>query len=139
MTLAAYANAAKAVCDWINSQSDDLIGRGNPLAAGAHTKPQKSPGAGAVAYVTTVSTTGDSGEAPMSYALVSCSVYGMTDDNAHDGAVALANALYALDGNPVHAAGAVLLACDQITGPTRLPDGTEHRYLVDALIAITSA
>src|SRR5690349_24929692 len=120
MPLAAYTNAAKAVCAWINSNRDDLIGRGNPLAAGAHTKPQKSPSAGAVAWVSTASTSGDSGEAPISYVLVSCAVYAVTDDAAHEGAVALANAFHGLDGSPVTAAGAVLLACDQITGPTRL-------------------
>lgn len=139
MALTAYVDATAAVCTWINRQRDTLVGRGRPLAAGAHRDPQKSPASGAVAWVSTPSTTGDDSEAPISYALVSCAVYGMTDANAYRGAVALANAFHDLDGAPAAAGDAVLLAVEQITGPNRLPDGVQHRYIVDALISLTPA
>ncbi|GGM53261.1 hypothetical protein ACFFX1_54995 [Dactylosporangium sucinum] len=138
MTSPAYADATAAVCAWINAQQY-LVGRGRPLAAGAHRDPQKSPSSGAVAWVTTTSTAGDLSQGAFSYPLLTIAVYGMTDANAARGAAAVANALAALEGDAQPVGDTVLLAVDSITGPSRLPDGGEHRYLIDAVIAITPA
>lgn len=144
MSLPAYVNATKAACDWVNAQRGTLVGKGRPLSAGAHTDPQKSPSAGAVAHATTVSTTSDDSEAPITSALVSFSVYALTDAAANRAATALANHLLTCDGDPITSGDAVLLCVERITGPSRIPAsgqarGNEHRYLVDALINLTPA
>ena len=139
MSLPAYVDATEAACTWVNAQTT-LVGKGKPLSAGAHSDPQGSPSAGAVAHATTVSTTGDDSEAPITSALVPFAVYAITDAAARRAATALANHLLTCDGDPIQVGDAVLLCVERITGPSRLPAAggrSDNRYLVDALINVT--
>ncbi len=141
MSLPAYVDATLAACTWVNAQTA-LVGTGKPLSAGAHRDPQGSPSAGAVAHATSVSTTQDDSEAPITNVLVSFAVYALTDAAASRGATALANHLSTCDGDPVTVGAAVLLCVERITGPSRLPatgGRSDNRYLVDALFNLTPA
>lgn len=140
MSLPAYVDATASAIAWVNTQKT-LVGRGKPLSAGVHDTPQGSPASGAVAVATTISTTGDDSEAPISTALVSFAIYALTDAAARRAATALANHLLTCDGDPIEVGGAVLLCVERITGPSRLPAPSgrrsDNRYLVDALINLT--
>lgn len=138
MALPSYVDATSALVDWINHRTR-LVGRGKPLSAGAHDEPQKSPGAGALVFVTWTATSPEQSEAPISSPLLTCAVYGATERCARRGAVALANELVQLDGDPITVGDAVVLCVEQITGPSRLPDGVEHRYLVDVVLNLEQA
>ncbi len=139
MSLPAYVDATEAACTWVNEQTT-LVGLGKPLSAGAHRDPQGSPSSGAVAHATSVSTTQDTSEAPITSVLVSFSVYALTDAASLRAAVALANHLATCDGDPVEVGDTVLLCVERITGPSRIPAAggrSDNRYLVDALINVT--
>lgn len=140
MTLPAYAPVLKPFCDWINAQTVTLVGRGNPLALGAHHADARlrSPGQGAYVYLSQIASVRDPSQAGITVVTLSGSVYGMTEDNAYTGAIAYAAFLdQYTDGADVRLDGVVLLCADDITGPTWVPDGGEPRYLVDATCSFT--
>jgi hypothetical protein len=128
----AYVDPRAPIQPGINTPARGrLVGRGRPLSAGVHTDRQKSPGAGALAYMTWVGTSPDPSEAPLTAALLSFSVYAVTEEAARKGAIALANWLRQAEGQPIPLGEATLACCDDITGPRIGPDGA---YLVDATL-----
>jgi hypothetical protein len=134
----AYLPAETLIVAWINAQGW-LVGAGNPLPLGAirANRRRRSPGQGAYAAISLIASSRDPSEAPIHAAVLSASVYGMTDENAEAAAVAYANLLDQTDGQPVNLGTATLLIADSITGPLYSPDGDEHRYLVDATCHLT--
>jgi hypothetical protein len=128
----AYVDALDVCIALINSSA--IVGADKPLAGGAVETRPRSPGSGAIAVVTWIASPWEPSEAAIHNAVLSCSVYGTTDANARRGAVALANLLRGIDGNPIPfpALGAALDCVEQITGPSLLP-GNEYAYLVDAV------
>jgi hypothetical protein len=132
----AYVDALATCIELINRSP--IVGAGKPLAGGAVDTRPRSPGSGAVAFVTWIASPWEPSEAAIHNALLSCSVYGATDANARRGAIALANLLRGIDGDPIAfpALGAQLDCVEQITGPSLLP-GNEYAYLVDALLNLT--
>jgi hypothetical protein len=133
----AYVDALAACRELINRSA--IVGKGKPLAGGAVEARPRSPGSGAVTVVTWIASAWEPSEGAIHNALVSCSVYGATDENARRAAVALANLFRGLDGDPIEfpALGSRLDCVEQVTGPSQLP-GNEFAYLVDALLNLTT-
>ncbi len=128
----AYVDALAAFCTHVNSSP--IVGAGKPLSNGIEFKQQpRSPASGAVGFTTWISSPWESSEGDLHSALLSTKVLGVTEDNARKAAVALANLLRNLDGDPVIGADGTLLCVEQVTGPSLLP-GNEYAYLVDALV-----
>jgi len=120
-----------AVRDWVNTLTDTLVGAGQPIPLGAHLKRLRSPSKQAYVLLSRVGG-GDEWGGHADDARISASIYAMTKEAAAAGAVAYANHVRAL-GVLQPVVGAVRLrACDNVTGPTYIPDGDEERYLVDA-------
>jgi hypothetical protein len=143
----AFVDAEGALAAWVSTQTA-LVGAGNPLELGAHLNRLRG-GSGAYVYLEQVGGTPDPSELPGTLARVSGHVYGRNRRHAAKAAAAYANALLTLDGHQVTQTTdregkplevpAVLLAVGEISGPTYVPDGTEDRYLVDAVILLTPA
>lgn len=128
-----YVDALPAFCSLINGSP--IVGAGKPISNGmVRGQRPRSPGSGAVAWVTWIATPWETSDGDLHTALLSTLVLGTTDDNARRGAVALANYLRGLDGDPVPlpADAATVLAVEQVTGPALAP-GNEFAYLVDTL------
>lgn len=129
-----YVDALAAFCDLLNASP--LTGKGAPVSNGfVYQQRPRSPASGAVAYVTWISSPWEAAEGDLHNAVLSTLVLGVTEDNARKGAVALANYLRRLDGDPVEitAEQAQLLAVETVTGPAQQP-GNEFAYLVDAFV-----
>lgn len=133
-TAPVFVDAEGIARDWVNSLSDDLVGRGHPLPLGAHLKRLRSPASGAYVLLTALPGDDDYLAGGAYRARISGAVYGATKGDAAQAAVAYANALRRLYagnttvGSPPYA---VILVADAITGPFYLPDGDEERYVVD--------
>lgn len=126
-----YVDALAAYCTHINASA--IVGAGKALSNGVRFDQRpRSPASGAIGFVTWIASPWESSEGDLHTALLSTTVLGTTEDNARKAAVALANLLRNLDGDPVNGADGVLLCVEQVTGPSLLP-GNEYAYLVDAL------
>jgi hypothetical protein len=128
---------------WVNSLTTTLVGRGHPLALGAHLRRLRSPASGTYALISSVGG-GDewTAESTTGWARISASIYSATSkQNAAYAAAAYANVLRLIPIlRPVLTAqGVQLVAVDSITGPLYSPDGDEERYLVDAEIHAVKA
>lgn len=129
-----YADAEKALADWVNAQTADLVGTGKPLTKGALLNRMR--GAAQVCYLY-VSQVGGShafgAESPDLRARMGGQVFGPNKESAARAATAYAEALTAkLAGTSYTVAGvATILVADNITGPLWAPDRDEPRYLVD--------
>lgn len=139
----AFLDIEGAHREWINSMTTTLIGRGHPLALGAHLRRLRSPAAGCYALISTAGG-GDewTAESTTGWARISASIYSATSkQNAAYAAAAYANVLRLIPIlRPVLADLHVqLVAVDNITGPLYAPDGDEQRYLVDAEIHAVKA
>lgn len=129
----AYVDALAAFCALINGSP--IAGAGKALSNGVvYQQRPRSPASGAVGFTTWIATPWEAAEGDLHSAVLSTTVLGTTEDNARKAAIALANYLRGLDGDPVYlpAQQAQLLAVEQVTGPSLLPGG-EYGYLVDAL------
>jgi hypothetical protein len=132
-----YADPLTAIIEWVNRSP--IVGRGKPLAGGASDERRRSPGQGAYVYLTWIATARDGSDGDLTLPVLSGSVYGMDERNARKAAVAYAQLIARLDGDPITSGGALVLCADQVTGPSWIPDGREPRYLVDATFSITPA
>lgn len=127
-----YVDALAAFRTHINASP--IVGAGKALSNGVEINQRpRSPASGAVGFTTWIASPWESGEGDLHNAVLSTTVLGTTEDNARKAAVALANLLRNLDGDPVGTEDAVLLCVEQVTGPSLLP-GNEYAYLVDALV-----
>lgn len=123
---------------WINSLTTSLVGRGHPLALGAHLRRLRSPSQGSYAVLSSAGG-GDewTAESTTGWARISASIYSATTkESAAQAAIAYANALRLIPIlKPVLTAqGVQLVAIDSITGPLYSPDVDEERYVVDVEI-----
>jgi hypothetical protein len=134
--LAAFVDAEGQLKAWANGLTG-LVGVGNPLGGGIHLHRMRSPGKLTYGHLSRIGGYADTGDAPIDYARMSTSVYGMTQEAAALGAVAWANCLRALDGQPVALGAATFLAATSITGPLLQYDNDEPRYLVDFVAMLT--
>lgn len=139
MTALTFADAAGAMRLWILSRTATLVGVGNPLQLGAHLK--RIDGGQAAAYALLEELPGsrslDSAENPDMMATISAQVYGGTRETATAAAVALAEELSTqLQGVPASVAGALILAVDDIQGPTWAPDADVPRLLVQFTVRL---
>ncbi len=131
MTLA-FTDAEGLLRTWLASLSD-LVGAGQPLEAGAHLTRLRSPYTQCWALLSAVG--GDDqwfADAGSHRARISASVYGPTRRAAANAAVAYANALRRIPAAKPSVAGVRLDSVDNIAGPIYIPDGEDHRYLLDA-------
>lgn len=127
------------VKNWINTRGD-LVGAGKPLVRGAFLNRQK--GAGTYAYIIVVGTPPNlTAETPIARARISATIYGATKQAANNAAVAYANVLESMNGNPEPMGDYKCLVVDNISGPLPLDEHLttreEYRYLVDADFWIT--
>ncbi len=134
---ATFADAEGAVKAWVNSLTD-LVGKGKPLAKGAHLSADPLHGARNVCYALLNQVGGSTAlgaENPDQRARISARVYGPSKEAAALAAVGYANALVALATGAAVAVSAALIVTvdpDTIAGPLWAPDFGEPRYLVDA-------
>ena len=131
-------DAEGAVKDWLNTRTD-LVGRGNPIALGAHLTLLRSPGKGAYAYLQVINgVRALTAERPVHAARVSAQFRGTTRETAAHAATAYATALEAMDGVPTRMGPGVLChTVADITGPLLPSDEHESNrerwaYVVDA-------
>jgi hypothetical protein len=136
-----YVDSAAAMREWINGRTVTLTGVGNPLQLGAHLK--KVTGGQPVTYAyleEQVAFLSVTAESPDMIAVLSAQVYGGTREAATAAAVALAEELSTqLDGRPAAVTGALILALDDIQGPSWLPDGDLPRLLVNFTVRMQPA
>lgn len=142
MSALTYVDSIAAAQAWINSRTLTLVGPDHPLWLGAHLK--KLGGGEPKTYaflVENFSTRSlDSAESPDMLAAITAEVYGGNRESAGLAAVALAEELSTvLNGTPVTAGAAVLLAVDDIQGPSWLPDGDHPRLLLNFTIRMRPA
>jgi hypothetical protein len=129
----AFVDAEGLVRTYLNSVST-LCGAPPAPLRGVFLHPLRSTQSGAHGVVTQVGGYDDGGDANLSYARLSHEVRASTKEAALTAAVALANALRALDGNPqVVPSFGTLRSVTDISGPVFVPDGDEPRYVVTAL------
>lgn len=128
--------AVTAVLKWING-NQQLAGRGRPLSRGAYRQLPRSPADGT--YVLLYRIDGFdalTAERPADAARIAGVVYGPDDEAAETAAVAYANAVLALTGQPVQMDGATCLVADDVVGPqfidNRAGNGEQYAYQVDA-------
>lgn len=136
----AFVDAVAATIEWVNTQPD-LVGAGSPLQGGAHRWRERSPGQGAYALIVYAGGGRAESEAPIHEARISASIYAGSEPAARVAAVAYANLLDQVEYlTPITLpeSGAVLLSVDSITGPLHQPDIGEERYIVDAVLHLTS-
>jgi hypothetical protein len=130
-----FVDAEGAIADWINRQTDDLVGVGHPLTKGAMLIRQRGAASVCYALITIVGggTTGGA-ENPDQVARISAQIFGPSKEDAAAAAVAYANTVIArLNGSPYVLPTAVILGADpdSLSGPLWAPDFDEPRYLVD--------
>jgi hypothetical protein len=128
--------AVTAVREWLNGRAD-LVGTGNPIQLGAHRKRIRSPGQGAWVLLSRVGGSGDLlAEETVDRARIGAVIYAGTDEAAEAAAVAYANAVEGLAGDPVAMGSSRCLVADNITGPQLIDqhasDGEQYAYQVDA-------
>lgn len=136
-----YLLATPAVRAWVNSRAD-LVGPGQPLAAGAFLEPPRSPGQGAYAVLSRVANGADLvAEDVIDSPRISATILAGTIEAAEAAAVAYANAVASLTGTPAAMGDATCLVADNITGPLyvdlRLSDQNVYQFLVDADFYLT--
>lgn len=129
--------AVTAVREWINAQTETLVGQGNPIQHGAHRAHLRSPASGAYILLSRVGGAGDLiAEESADRARISASIVAGTDEVAEAAATAYANAVEALSGTRTVMGDATCLVTDNVTGPLavdlHLSDQDQYRYLVDA-------
>lgn len=144
MTALTYADAVGAMREWINSRTTTLVGAGHPLQMGAHLKRQPGGAPAAFAYLEEGISlrSADAPESPDMMAAVSAQIYADTRESAALAAVALAEELSTqLCGVPatVTGAGALIIAVDDIQGPSYVPDGDRPRMLLNWIVRIRPA
>lgn len=142
--MSTYVDAVGRMSDWINAQSTDLVGPGNPLQHGAHFQYLRGATPAVFALIEELPgrTSDDSPEDPDMMAVLSFQVYGtngVTRKAATAGAVALAEALGSLKGMPAVVPGAVLWVADDVQGPYWAPDGDTPRLILQATIRMRPA
>lgn len=137
-----FVDAEGALKDWVNNQTD-LVGRGRPLALGAHLKPLRSPAHGAYVRLLLLSSSPElTAENPVGRARLSGVIHGTTKESAAVAASAYANALLQLNGRREPMGDVVCVIADNITGPQAIDDQdttkNQYRYVVDADLYFTT-
>lgn len=142
MTALTYADAVGAMREWINSRTTTLVGVGFPLQQGAHLKRISGGAPAAYAYLEDGVSfrSDDSPESPDMLASMSAQIYADTREAATAAAVALAEEISTqLDGRPWPVTDAILLASDDIQGPSFVPDGDRPRLLLNWSVRVRPA
>lgn len=134
------ARADQAMRAWVNARPG-LTGPGNPLAAGAFLRSQRSPASGAYAVLAA----GPSLRAGLAAEDGSVSthrltflVHAGTQEASEDAVTALANAVRTLRGNPEPCGdtGVMVLVHDNMTEPADVPmpasGGELYAYMISA-------
>jgi hypothetical protein len=135
------ADAEMAFRSWINSQTTTLVGVGKPLVKGALLN--RMHGAASVPYaLISLESSGitNGHENPDQVATITAELFGSTKESAALAAAAYVEALVTrLTGASVAVPGATILAVDNISGPSWLPNAAEPRYIVRADITLRPA
>lgn len=131
-----YVAAVTLVRAWITSQTG-LVGPGKPITLGAFRQHPRSPGHGAYILLSRIGRAGDLvAEELIDSPRISASIYAGTDEAAELAAVAYANAVAALAGQPATVGAATFLLADDVVGPLLVDNHDSEReqwqYLVDA-------
>lgn len=137
-----FVDAVGAAQAWINSRTATLVGLGNPLQKGAHLRHLEGAASATYALLEELPATRsfDSPESPDMMATISAQVYGGTREATTAAAVALAEELSTqLMGQPADVTGATLMVCDDIQGPTWVPDDDYPRLLVQFTLRLRPA
>lgn len=138
----AFVDAEGVLAAWLNVQPG-LVGPGNPMPLGVVFQHLRTGTAGTYALISIVGGTDD---ITFSYPRLQLAVYGPNRQATAVAAAALANTLRAVSGTPQTVLAderandlptpAVILAVDQVTGPTYVP-GDEDQYVLTCLVMLT--
>lgn len=139
-SVVSFTDAEEAARAWVNDPAVNLSGPTKPFTNGAHLSIRNgSPGHATFCVIGRLTSGDDPGGMPMDAPRLTFACYGPDKVRAAAAALALANALRSLAGNPRTYTGKGRLLHASRVSLVEVPDGTHARYVVDADLAVAPA